>query len=64
MTSTSKNELEAAQSAGTLSTVFFIVGGALAVSGILVWILSPRPSGRASVGVGTRGTTLVLGGVW
>jgi hypothetical protein len=59
-----KTELEAAQRSGGLSTAFFIAGGALAASGVLVWILSPRSSVGTGVGVGTRGTSLVFAGSW
>jgi hypothetical protein len=36
-----------AQSAGTLSTVFFVVGGLLVAGGVTTWLLAPKAGGPA-----------------
>lgn len=36
-----------AQSAGTLSTVFFVVGGILVAGGVTTWLLAPKAGGPA-----------------
>jgi hypothetical protein len=50
-----------AQTAGTLSTVFFVAGGVLAAGGLLTWWLAPR-SAAAMAGVRPVPLTLARGG--
>jgi len=55
-----------AQSAGTLSTAFFVAGGVLAAAGVTLWLIAPRASQGVevtpTVGPGSAGVT--LGGTW
>jgi hypothetical protein len=58
-----------AQSAGDVSTIAFVVGGAALAAGAVLWLTAPRSGtesrGVALVpGVGTRDATLSLGGRW
>jgi hypothetical protein len=59
---------EDARAAGDAATGFFVVGGALAVGGVLLFVLAPAPSGgarpQATVGALPAGLGLTAGGRW
>jgi hypothetical protein len=49
----------------TLSTVFFVGGGVLAVAGATLWFLSPGPAhGALQVGLRVQGASAALVGTW
>ncbi len=53
---------DSARSSGTLSTVFFIVGGAGLAAGAVLWFTAPKTKSTPAVGVGPSGFTLK--GTW
>jgi hypothetical protein len=55
-----------AQSAGNLSTVFFVAGGVLAAAGVTVWLVAPGSSHAVEVApsVGRGGAGVTLAGSW
>jgi hypothetical protein len=56
-------KLQGAQTDGNLSTVFFVVGGVLAASGVTLWALAPR-SVQVAPSVGNSAAGIVLRGAW
>jgi hypothetical protein len=61
---TDLSTLQSAQSAGNLSTVFFIAGGVLAAGGIMTWALAPSGSVRVAPSVGAGGGGVTMRGMW
>jgi hypothetical protein len=63
-TTAGMTERELARSRGNLATAFLAVGGGLAASGVLLWLLAPRPAVRVTASGGPTGAQLALAGVW
>jgi hypothetical protein len=58
------NTLSSAQSAGNVSTGFFVAGAILAAGGIMMWALAPSGSVQVAPSVGTNTAGMLLRGVW
>jgi hypothetical protein len=63
-TTTALNTLSSAQSAGNVSTGFFVVGAVLAAGGIMMWALAPSSPVQVAPSVGTNTAGMLLRGMW
>jgi hypothetical protein len=59
-----KSKLDASRRAGNLATAFLAAGGALTVSGTVLWILAPSRPIRVATRFDPGGFTFVVGGSW
>jgi hypothetical protein len=64
LTAGAKNELDASRRSGDFATAFLVAGGALSVSGAVLWALAPGRPVSVATRVDTGHVTVVLSGSW
>jgi hypothetical protein len=59
-----ESTLKSAQNDGNWATAFFVVGGALAAGGVLVWVLAPGGPVEVAPSAGAHAAGVLLRGAW